>query len=86
VDWSVEQEYERVGLEDQYKEYLGVQIPYVRLPIFPGKNVTVISETIALNVHLKVYGFHPAKELSEALTNAMNVRSRLESYLEKDFE
>jgi HPr kinase/phosphorylase len=86
VDWSAEQEYERVGLEDQYKEYLGVKIPYVRLPIFPGKNVTVISETIALNLHLKVYGFHPAKELSEALTNAMNVRSRLESYLEKDFE
>jgi hypothetical protein len=46
----------------------------------------VLAETIALNLHLKVYGFHPAKQLSQALTDAMKVRERLESYLEKDFE
>ena len=86
VDWSGEHEYERVGLDEQFKEYLGVKIPYVRLPIFPGKNVTVISETIALNLHLKVYGFHPAKEFGQALSGAMSVRAKLESYLEKDFE
>ena len=86
VDWSNDQEYERVGLDEQFKEYLGVKIPYVRLPIFPGKNITVISETIALNLHLKVYGFHPAKEFGDQLSGAMNVRNRLESYLEKDFE
>jgi HPr kinase/phosphorylase len=86
VDWSGNFDYERLGLDEQYKEYLGVKIPYVQLPIFPGKNVTVISETIALNLHLKVYGFHPAREFSNALTNMMKNRSRMESYLEKDFE
>ena len=86
VDWTGDQDYERVGLEEQFREYLGVKIPHVRLPIFPGKNVTVISETIALNLHLKVYGFHPAKEFGAALTGAMDLRTRLESYLEKDFE
>ena len=86
VDWSGQADYERLGLDEHYKEYLGVKIPHVQLPIFPGKNITVISETIALNLHLKVYGFHPAREFSEALTNMMSNRSKLESYLEKDFE
>jgi HPr kinase/phosphorylase len=86
VDWEQDQDYERTGIEDVFKEYLGVRIPYLRLPIFPGKNITVLAETIALNLHLKVYGWHPAKQLSQALTDAMKVRARLESYLEKDFE
>ena len=87
VDWRGDMDYERVGLEEQFKEYLGVKIPHVVLPIFPGKNITVIAEAIALNLHLKLYGFHPAKEFSRALTEAMqNNKSRLDSYLEKDFE
>jgi HPr kinase/phosphorylase len=86
VDWSADEDYDRTGIEIQYKEYLGVNIPYVRLPIFPGKNVTVIAETIALNLHLRVYGMNPAKMFSEALTQAMNSGNRLDSYLEKDFE
>ncbi|HEY3294873.1 MAG TPA: HPr(Ser) kinase/phosphatase [bacterium] len=86
VDWSGEQDYDRTGIDDEFKEYLGVKIPYVRLPIFPGKNITVLAETIALNLHLKVYGFHPAKQFGEALTDAMRVKTQLESYLEKDFE
>jgi HPr kinase/phosphorylase len=86
VDWSADEDYDRTGLEDQYKEYLGVKLPYVRLPIFPGKNITVIAETIALNLHLKVYGVHPAKAFSEALTGAMKSRGSLESYLERDYE
>ncbi len=86
VDWSKEEDYERTGIEDQYKEYLGVKLPYVRLPIFPGKNITVIAETIALNLHLKIYGYHPAKEFAQHLSVAMNTKSRIESYLEKDFE
>jgi HPr kinase/phosphorylase len=86
VDWSGQGDYERLGLDEQFKEYLGVKIPHVKLPIFPGKNITVISETIALNLHLKVYGFHPAREFSDALTNMMKNRVRIESYLEKDYE
>jgi HPr kinase/phosphorylase len=59
----------------------------VRLPIYPGKNVTVIAETIALNLHLKVYGWHPTKQFSAALSEAMKNRTQqIESYLEKDFE
>jgi len=86
VDWSQEQEYERTGMQDQFKEYLGVKIPHVQLPIYPGKNITVLAETIALNLHLKVYGYHPAKQFSAQLSDAMKVRANLETYLEKDYE
>jgi len=86
VDWRPDGDYERVGLEEQQKEYLGVKIPHVVLPIFPGKNITVIAEAIALNLHLKIYGFHPAREFSRALTEVMESKTKLQSYLEKDFE
>jgi len=86
VDWRGDVDYERVGLDEQYKEYLGVKIPHVILPIFPGKNITVIAEAIALNLHLKIYGFHPAKEFSRTLTQIMENKTVLQSYLEKDFE
>lgn len=86
VDWDEEQDYERLGLEEQTKSYLGVQIPHIRLPIYPGKNITVIAETIALNLHLKVYGFHPARDFNRAVTESILDKSRVRSYLEKDYE
>ncbi|MCB9366985.1 MAG: HPr(Ser) kinase/phosphatase [Calditrichaeota bacterium] len=86
VEWRSDMNYDRTGLDENHKEYLGVKIPHVVLPIYPGKNITVIAEAIALNLHLKVYGFHPAREFSRALTEVMDNQSRLQSYLEKDFE
>jgi HPr kinase/phosphorylase len=86
VDWDNAQDYERLGMEDQYKSYLDVQIPFVRLPIFPGKNVTVIAESIALNLHLKVYGFHPAQDFNRALLEKILDKKRVQTYLEKDYE
>ena len=46
---------------------LGVPIPLVSIPIFPGKNITVIAEVIALNYLVKAYGHHPAKAFNERL-------------------
>ncbi|MFH1010691.1 MAG: HPr(Ser) kinase/phosphatase [bacterium] len=86
VDWEEAQDYERLGMEDQYKSYLDVQIPYVRLPIYPGKNITVIAESIALNLHLKVYGFHPARDFNRALIEKILDKKRVQTYLERDYE
>lgn len=60
-------EYNRTGLEEGLTEILGVSIPTVKLPIFPGKNVTVISETIALNYLLKTYGYNASKVFADRL-------------------
>ncbi len=90
VEWDNSENYERLGLEEEYREILGVKIPLIRLPIFPGKNITVIAETIALNLHLKVYGFHPAKDfdrrLREAIQNKDRLKNRLKNYLHGDYE
>jgi HPr kinase/phosphorylase len=86
VEWDKNQDYERLGLEEQYKDYLGVNVPHIRLPIYPGKNITVISETIALNFHLKVYGVNPAHEFNQALKDTLQNKTRVKSYLEGDYE
>jgi len=54
--WSEDLEIERVGLDEKRIELLGVPVPYVQVPITPGKNITVIAEVIALNYLVKVTG------------------------------
>jgi len=88
TDWDDKEEYERLGLDEQFTEnYLNMKIPLVRLPIFPGKNITVIAEAIALNLHLKIYGENAAQELSDRQRESMDKNSkRIRDYLEWDNE
>ena len=71
VDWDKTKKYERVGLEDQVTSILDVEIPVVTVPIYPGKNITVISEVIALNHLLKTHGLHPAQAFNKRLIQLM---------------
>lgn len=74
TEWKDSMEYERLGLDERMTQYLGVEIPLVTIPIFPGKNITVIAEVVALNHLVKVYGYHPAKALSERLLENMRMK------------
>jgi HPr kinase/phosphorylase len=74
TDWKDSMEYERLGLDERMTQYLGVEIPLVTIPIFPGKNITVIAEVVALNHLVKVYGYHPAKALSERILENMRMK------------
>lgn len=76
VDWDEDFEYERVGLEDRSRSILGVELPEVAVPLFPGKNITVIVEAIALNYLLRVEGFHAASEFNDRLLNKMEVSKK----------
>lgn len=60
-------EYDRLGLDESTINIMGVEIHGVKLPIFPGKNITVISETIALNYLLRTYGYNASRIFSENL-------------------
>ncbi len=71
VYWEDQDSYERLGLEDHFTQILGVEIPLVTIPISPGKNITVISEVIAMNHMLKVFGTNPALEFQQRLTEAI---------------
>ncbi|MFH1373286.1 MAG: HPr(Ser) kinase/phosphatase [bacterium] len=84
--WSETEEYERLGVEDKRTSHLGVEIPYVRVPVSPGKNITVISEVIAMDHMLKVYGKNSAIEFSEKLSQRLSRHSSSLEYLESDFE
>jgi HPr kinase/phosphorylase len=91
VPWEESKNYERVGLEDVFNTILGVKIPQVVLPINPGKNVTVIAETIAMHHLLKMYGYHTAKEFNQRLKNFMKQKDMVpyhndRKYFEKDWE
>lgn len=92
-EWDKFKQYDRTGLEGQTNEYLGVKIPKVLLPVHPGKNITVIAETIALNQILKIYGHHSAKEFNRSIIEKMKMQEKahlaklkLTDFLEKDFE
>ncbi len=88
--WNKNQTYTRTGLDEETIIISGVEIPYVRLPIIPGKNITVISEVISLNYLLKHYGYDPArlfeKRLHEQIKNKTDKDLRGVDYFEHDFE
>jgi len=69
--WSDLSDYERLGFEDETSEILGVAIPAVRLPLVLGKNITVISEVIALNYLLKLEGINAARDFDKRQRDAM---------------
>jgi HPr kinase/phosphorylase len=86
VYWDDETEFERLGIEDKFTTILGVEIPVVMLPVSPGKNITVISEVIAMNHMLKAYGQDAAKEFSKRLSEEIYRRKVVDEYLESDIE
>jgi HPr kinase/phosphorylase len=91
IDWDSTSSYERVGLDTNSIEILGVSIPQICIPINPGKNMTVICETIAMNELLKAFGHHTAKEFNRRLKDFMkNKKSKhidiMAKNARKDFE
>lgn len=74
--WDSEREYSRTGLEEDAETILGVAIPRVTVPLNPGKNVTVISEVVAMNHLLKYSGVNSAQAFDR----------KLRQYLEQDYE
>lgn len=88
-EWKQDVEYTRTGLDHENVSMMGVEIPHVKLPIFPGKNVTVITEVIALDYLLRHYGYDAAKEFSKRLDAAISEKTkgkRVIDYFEHDFE
>ena len=84
-EWSDEEEYERVGLDELRTEILGVEVPLVQVPITPGKNITVIAEVIALHYLVKVYGgYSPAERLNQHMLEVMKRKSAARAWGRED--
>lgn len=63
ADWRKDADYDRLGLEEEYIEYLGNKVVCHSLPIRPGRNLAVICETAAVNHRQKKMGYNAAQEL-----------------------
>ena len=73
-NWDPDKAYNILGLEEEKMDFLGVKIPFLTVPVKPGRNVAMIVEVAARNNRLKKYGYNAAEELmkkleSEALGN-----------------
>lgn len=62
-DWNKDKEYDRLGLEEEYTEYLGNKVVCHSIPIRPGRNLAVICESAAINHRQKKMGYNAAQEL-----------------------
>ena len=62
-EWDREKEYDRLGMEDQYTEFLGNKVVCHSIPIRPGRNLAIIVESAAINYRQKQMGYNAAKEL-----------------------
>lgn len=75
VPWKEHESYDRLGLEEQHMEILGVQVPMNTIPITPGRNLAVILEVAAMNNRQRKTGYNPAKEFTEQIDSHLKNRS-----------
>ena len=67
VPWNNHEVYDRLGLEDQFMEILGVRLPMNTIPVTPGRNLAVILEVAAMNNRQRQLGYNSALEFTERI-------------------
>ena len=67
VPWNTQEVYDRLGLEEQYTDILGVKVPMYTIPITPGRNLAMILEVAAMNNRQKKMGYNAALEFTEQI-------------------
>ncbi|MBR6486254.1 MAG: HPr(Ser) kinase/phosphatase, partial [Lachnospiraceae bacterium] len=69
-EWDKDKDYDRIGLEENYIEYLGNKVVCHNIPIRPGRNLAIICESAAVNYRQKKMGYNAAQELYARLQNS----------------
>lgn len=82
-DWDDSGNYTRTGLDERPSSVMGIDISTVKLPIFPGKNITVIAEVIAINYLLRTYGYDASTVFSEKLNERIKQKSGMKKFFEE---
>jgi HPr kinase/phosphorylase len=86
IEWETVKDIERTGLGEKTMSVLGVDLPVVQVPLNPGKNITVISEVVAMNHLLRYSGVDAAQTFNERLIKRMAEQRQLREYLSEDYE
>jgi HPr kinase/phosphorylase len=69
--WDPSREYDRLGLDDEFFEVLGLPVPLIRMPVAPGRSVSILVEVAARNQLLRSRGHHAARALAERLEQSL---------------
>ncbi len=77
-EWDKDKDYDRIGLEEEYTEYLGNKVVCHSIPIRPGRNLAIICESAAVNFRQKKMGYNAAQELYSRFQNSMKTREEEE--------
>lgn len=85
-DWETAKDADRSGLTHQETDILGVSVPRVVVALNPGKNITVISEVVAMMHLLRYSGVDVAAAFNERLIRRMKEQRGLREYLQDDYE
>jgi HPr kinase/phosphorylase len=85
-EWNQDANVDRTGLDTEITTILDVELPKVRVPLNPGKNITVVAEVIAMNHLLKYSGYDPAEQFNERLMRQMRAPRDVNRYLQQDDE
>jgi len=86
MEWDTHQEYDRLGFEEEKYDILGVELPMLRIPVTPARNLTTIIEVAARNHHLKVMGFDSALEFEKKLLRRMEEKGENKLEVEGEVE
>lgn len=81
--WNSNFEYDRLGTQNHTTEILGVSLPYVKIPVKPGRNMAILIETAARNERLKRMGIHSAQEFNENVIQWLESENARNVYLRK---
>src|SRR5713226_35982 len=73
--WDPTREYERMGLDEEHFEILGLRLPLIRMPVAPGRNIAILIEVAARNQLLRARGHHAARALAERLDRTLRQAS-----------
>src|SRR5262249_15479653 len=69
--WDPTRQYERLGLDDEHYEILGLKVPLLRMPVAPGRNIAILIEVAARNQLLRARGHHTARLLAPRLEDTL---------------
>ncbi len=71
-EWDNSKEYDRLGIDEKSYSILDVEVPFITIPVRPGRNIPIIIETASLNLRLKKMGVFSAKELDNKIQSWLN--------------
>ena len=75
--WNEVTDVDRLGMEEEFVQILGIDVPHITIPVRPGRDLARLVEVAAFQAKLKATGYNPAKELNDRLISRMAAAAKL---------